>query len=543
MKNRLAHYLPPLTRRSAIRLALGGAITQAALAPRRATAAIPADTLLIARNIDDTLTLDPQEAFEISCGDPLNNLYMRLVGRDSKDLSTPAPGVAASWTQAADGRSMVFHIRTDLVFQSGRPVTAEDAAFSLQRGILLAKTPAFIIRQFGWTKDNVRDMVRADGGNLALSFARPIAIDLALGALTAAIASVVDKQEVLAHEKDGDLGNSWLRTHSAGCGPYRLVEWRPKEAFIFAAFPKFHAGVPKLRQVIVRHVPDPSAQRLLLEKGDVDVAFDLTPDQIQAVSANPALRLERMARGSVFYIGLNQQNPILAKPKVWEALRWLIDYEGISRDLFHGGMRINQSFLAAGVPDAVEDAPYKFDVAKGKALLAEAGYPDGFPITFDAVASSPYSDIAQSLQGSFGKAGIKVDLRIADITQVLSRYRQRQQDMIVFVKALDYNDPNALADFFTRNDDDGMTNPNRNAAWRNHWLIPELTQRTTDATSELDPAKRRAIYEDLQRTVMTHSPLIMAFQQIDTAVTRAGVTGYRGGPSYDSTYYDAVSKA
>jgi peptide/nickel transport system substrate-binding protein len=438
---------------------------------------------------------------------------------------------------------MTFQIASGLVFESGRPVTAEDAAFSLQRGILLGKTPSFITRQFGWTRDNVREMVRADGATLVLRFARPYAPDLVLSAMTAGIASIVDRVEVMAHEKDGDLGNAWLRTHSAGCGPYRLVDWRPKEAFVLAASPRFSGPAPGVKQVIVRHVPDPSAQRLLLEKGDVDVALDLRPDQLQAVASNPALHLEPMPRGSVFYVALNQQHPILAKPLVWQALRWLIDYEGISSNLFHGQLRINQSFLTEGVPYAIQETPYRLDVAKAKQLLAEAGHPDGFSITFDAVSISPYNDLAQSLQASFAQAGVKLDLKIADISQVLSRYRQRRQDMIVFVKALDYNDPNSIADFFTRNDDDSDANTNRNAAWRNHWVIPELTQRTTDATGEQDPARRRAIYADLQRKVMTDSPLLLAFQQIDTAATRAGVAGYRGGLCFDSTYYARIRKS
>lgn len=530
---------PRLTRRNALTLAAGAAFPCVEVWGSAAWAATPPGTLVIARDISDVLTCDPHEAFEISDGDPLNNIYRRLIGRDKTDLSTPAPDIAESWEAAPDGRSMTFRIGAGQSFHTGRKLTAEDAAFSLQRGILLAKTPAFITRQFGWTVDNVRDMVRADGDNVVLRFARPTAPDLVLSALTAAIASVVDRTEVLARETNGDLGNAWLRNHSAGSGPYRLTAWRPKEAFVLEAAP---GASVKLAQIIIRHVPDPSAQRLLVEKGDVDVAFDLQPDQLAAIASNPSLRLQRMPRGSVFYIGLNQQNPILAKPLVWQALRWLIDYDGIARDLFHGTMQVNQSFLAQGVPGALNETPYRLDVGKAKRLLAQAGYPDGFSVSFDAVSRSPYIDLAQSFQASFAQAGVKLDLRVGDIGQVLSRYRQRQQDMIVFIKALDYNDPNALADFFTRNDDDSTTNANRNAAWRNHWLIPELTQRTSEATQERDPARRRALYAELQRKVMTDSPLIVGFQQVDTAVVRSNVTGYRGGPAFDSTYYAPIAK-
>jgi len=228
-------------------------------------AATPHDTLVIARDIGSFLTLDPQEAFEIASGDTLNNLYVRLVQHDPLDFQKIIPGVAARWEAAPDGRQMVFHIRDDMRFQSGNPVTAEDAAFSLQRGILLDKQPAIILRQFGWTRENVMQRVRAEGNRLVLDFEQPFATGLVLSALSSAIASVVDKKQVLANERDGDLGNGWLRTHVAGAGAYKLLEWRPKEAVVLEAWPQYQGGaVPKLKRVIVRHVAEPAAQRLLV---------------------------------------------------------------------------------------------------------------------------------------------------------------------------------------------------------------------------------------------------------------------------------------
>ncbi|HYP70190.1 MAG TPA: ABC transporter substrate-binding protein, partial [Variovorax sp.] len=145
------------------------------LAATSASAATPADTLVIARDISAFLSLDPQEAFEIASGDSLNNLYLRLVQHDPLDFSKIIPGAAQSWESAPDGKKIVFTIRQGLKFQSGNPLTAEDAAFSLQRGILLDKQPAIILRQFGWTKDNVKERVRAEGDKLVLSFEQPYA--------------------------------------------------------------------------------------------------------------------------------------------------------------------------------------------------------------------------------------------------------------------------------------------------------------------------------------------------------------------------------
>ncbi|MFP5404844.1 MAG: ABC transporter substrate-binding protein [Gammaproteobacteria bacterium] len=507
-----------------------------------ARAATPPDTLVIARDIGTLLSLDPQEAFEIASGNTLNNLYLRLVMHDPRDYQKIVPGVAQRWQASSDGKQVVFDIRPGLKFQSGAPVTAEDAAFSLHRGILMGKPSSIILRQFGWTRDNVEQLVRAEGDKLVVSFEQPYPVDLVLSALSTAIASVVDRKEVLAHQRNGDLGNGWLKTHSAGAGPYRLREWKSKDAVVLEAFPGYVGGAPKLERVIIRHVAEPSAQRLLLEKGDVDVASDLNPDQIRSLEANADVSITRIPRGTVYYLALNQANPALAKPEVWEAARWLVDYEGLADKLFLGQYKVNQAPVAQGVPSALEDQPYKLDVGKAKALLARAGYPDGFSVAIDTMPIAPYREIAQSLQGTFAQAGVKLDLRVADSAQVLTRYRERRHDLIVFVWAPDYSDPSSTIEFFTRNLSNADDSPNKNAAWRSRWLIPELTEKTEQAAHELDADKRMQDYAALQREVRQESPFVFMLQQVSAIAHRRNVLNYGGNVTFDSTPFQLIEK-
>jgi peptide/nickel transport system substrate-binding protein len=523
--------------------ALKSAALAAILSLGCAHAATPADTLVIARDISAFLTLDPQEAFEIASGDTLNNLYLRLVQHDPLDFQKIIPGAAASWDMAADGRQMVLRMKPGLKFQSGNPVTAEDAAFSLRRGVLLGKPPSIILRQFGWSKDNVEQLVRADNDKVILSFNQPYSSDLVLSALSAAIASIVDSKLVMGNARNGDLGNNWLRTRSAGAGAYKLVEWKAKDAVVLESFAGYAGGTaPRIKRVIVRHVAEPAAQRLLLEKGDVDVAADLNPDQVQAIASKPDLKVVQVPRGTVFYLALNQANPQLAKPEVWQAMRWLIDYDGIANQLFRGQYKVNQSPVAQGVPGALPEQPYKLDVAKAKALLAKAGLSDGFTVSVDAMAASPYREIAQSLQSTFGQAGIKLDLRIAEPSQVLTRYRERRHDLVVFVWAPDYSDPSSTIEFFTRNNDNAEGVANKNAAWRNRWLIPQLTDKTEEASHEVDAAVRMQRYGDLQRVVRDASPFIFMVQKIEPLAMRKNVKNYGGAVTFDSTPYHIIEK-
>lgn len=515
----------------------------ACLAACSAWAATPADTLVIARDISAFLTLDPQEAFEIASGDSLNNLYLRLVQHDPLDFSKIIAGAAQSWEAAPDGKQIVFQIRPGLKFQSGNPLTAEDAAFSLQRGILLDKQPAIILRQFGWNRDNVRERVRADGDRLILTFEQPYATDLVLSALSATIASVVDKKLVLSNERNGDLGNAWLRTRSAGAGAYKLVEWKAKDAVVMDAFAGYQGGTaPKLKRVIVRHVSEPAAQRLLLEKGDVDVAADLNPDQVEALAGKPDLKVVQIPRGNVYYLALNTSNPKLAKPEVWQAMRWLIDYEGIAKQLFRGQYKVNQTPVADGTMGALAEQPYKLDVAKAKALLAKAGVPNGFSMSLDVMGASPYREISQALQSSFAQGGIQLELKVAEPSQVLTRYRERRHDMIVFVWSPDYADPSSTLEFFSRNTDNAASSNSKNAPWRAHWLIPQLTAQADAARHEVDNGKRMKVYADLQRSLRDDSPFSFIVQKLEPVATRANVHNYRGAITFDSTAYHVIDK-
>lgn len=516
----------------------------ACLLATSAWAATPADTLVIARDLSTVLSLDPQEAFEVAPGDAINSLYLRLVQHDPDDFSKIIPGVAESWQATEDGKQIVFKIRSGLKFLSGNPITAQDAAFSLQRGILLDKQPAIILRQFGWSKDNVKERIKAEGEQLVLTFDEPFSTDLILSALSAGIASVVDSKLVMANERDGDLGNAWLRTRSAGAGAYRLVDWKAKDVLVLEANPNYQGGpAAKLKRVVLRHVAEPATQRLLLEKGDVDIASDLTPDQIQAIKSDGKLKVVQIPRGTIYYLALNTTNPTLAKPEVWQAMRWLVDYDGMANKLFSGHYRVNQAPLADGTPGALTEQPYSLNPTRAKELLAKAGMADGFSMTLDTLSVSPYREISQSLQSTFAQGGIKMDLRMGEPSQVLTRYRERRHDALVFVWAPDYSDPSSTMEFFSRNNDNSDQSSNKNAPWRAHWVSPEMNEQASQASHEVDDTQRLAIYGDMQKFLRDSSPFTFLLQKLEPIAMRSNVQNYNGSVTFDSTPYWIIDKA
>ena len=125
-----------------------------------AAAETPQDTLVQAWQIDDLITLDPAEVFEFTGAEYAANVYDRLVTYPPDDVEDLRGHVAESWEIADDGKTYTFKVRDGITFHSGNPLTAEDAAWSLQRVIKLNKTPSFILTQFGFTAENVDDRIQ-----------------------------------------------------------------------------------------------------------------------------------------------------------------------------------------------------------------------------------------------------------------------------------------------------------------------------------------------------------------------------------------------
>jgi peptide/nickel transport system substrate-binding protein len=327
-------------------------------------AATPPDTLVQAWQIDDITSLDPAEIFEFSNSEIAGNTYERLINYDPKDVSKIYGEAAESWTVSPDGKTFTFKIRPNKKFASGNPMSAEDVVFSLQRAVLLDKSPAFIIGQFGLTKDNVKDKIKQTGPlEFTMELDKAYAPTFVLYCMTSTVASVVDKKLVMQNEKDGDLGYNWLKTKYAGSGPFAIRDWKANEVVVLERNPNSDKKTP-LARVIYRHIKETATQRLLLEKGDVDIARNLNPQELEAVAKNPEIKVENGPKGTVYYLGLNQKNPNLAKPEVRQAMKWLVDYSAIADTIMKNKGEVHQAFLPKGFLGAVNDNPYKLDVSK-----------------------------------------------------------------------------------------------------------------------------------------------------------------------------------
>ena len=518
-----------LLRRCALALALS------ALAAA-AHAKTPDDQLIIGFSMNNLLSLDPAAATGNDVVELAANLYDYLIELDPQTISKMQPGLAESWKVSADGRSITLALRKGVKFQSGNPLTAEDAAWSLQRVLKLNLAMASPWKSYGFTAQNVDKAVRAtDATTLVIDLPEPTDPKMVLYTLATSVSAVVlDRKKVLENEKNGDMGAAWLTTHAAGSGPFSLAEWRAKDALLMNRFDGYWRGPAKLKRVIMRHMTESQSLRLMLERGDLDVASGMSVPDIESMKKNAEAVVSPVRRGTLYYVAVSMKDPKFADKRVRLAIRNLIDYEGINNTVMPNYGVFHQRPVPLGLAATLPEPGYKLDVAAAKKLLTEAGFPNGFKTTIRVLADPPFINIATSLQATLAKAGIEASVLSGTGNQVYGAMRERNFEILVgrggggvephphsSLRALVYNPDNSDAAKLTNFQ-----------GWRTSFFSPELNQLIEKAEVERDEAKQTAQYQEAQKLYDAQVGAIQPISQmVDTAVLRKDVRNYVGHPS------------
>ncbi|WP_223302751.1 ABC transporter substrate-binding protein [Halotalea alkalilenta] len=514
-------------------------------ASNAAWSATPPDTLVMAWNIDAISTFDPAQIGEVVTNEILMNTCSALVDYDPEDATQVVPALAESWEVNEDERSLTFHLRDGLTFPSGEPVEADDLAWSLARVVKLGFGNAATLEEYGFTTDNVEQLITApDPRTLVIRFDRPYPSDLMLQAIAAnRVATAIDRDTVMAQEVDGDLGNRYLTTRTECAGPYRLRQWNAGEAVVLEANSGW-TPAPALSRVLIRHVAEPGTQRLLLSRGDVDVARDLTPEDLAAVEAAPDLEINKALRPQLFYWGFNNDDPILSNQKVRQALQLLVDYQGLADTVMSYSGIPRASFVpleSFGALDQSEGQPFSQDLDRARELLVEAGYPDGFSMRL-IFGTLPYSaTVAQSLQNAAAQIGINLELERMANAQLFSRVRGREYQMSLQSWQTSVADAHGMASRLIYNPDNRLEARNTMyPSWNSAFYSEQANQEIEEALFETDPAAREQRYHALQREVFELTPRVVLFQTYNIVGLNQQLKGWQSNGF--RSYYTLTSK-
>ncbi|MGT2446289.1 ABC transporter substrate-binding protein (plasmid) [Ensifer adhaerens] len=508
-----------------------------------ALAETPADVLVVAQNIDDIVSIDPAEAYEFSSGEYVTQTYDRLVQYDAPDVKKLAPGLASEWTVDDAAKTITFTLRDGVTFSSGNPLRGEDVVYSFKRVVVLNKAPAFILTQLGWTPENIDKMVTAEGNKVTVKYDGDFSSAFVLNVLAARPASVIDAETVKANEADGDFGNAWLKANSAGTGPFVLKAFRAGELLNLASNPNYFGGAPVIKGVIIRHVAEAATQQLMLQTGDVDMAKNLTPDQVSGLEGKDGVKVEILSAGRRTLPVVQPEGRSTAAGSRLGSRSLPRRLQGHDRQLPQGPDGSSPGLLAEGLPGLARRDPYSYDVEKAKKILADAGIKTPIKVTLDVINSTPFTDMAQSLQASFAEAGINFEIIPGTGSQVITKYRARTHEAMLLYWGPDFMDPHSNAKAFAYNEDNADDKYQSTTTWRNGWAVPaELNEATKAALKEADPAKRDALYVDLQRKVQEKSPIVIMFQAATQVAMKDKVEGYVNGAISDYVFYRLVKK-
>jgi peptide/nickel transport system substrate-binding protein len=516
------------------------AIAGALLWLQASQAATPKDTLVMAWNLDALITLDPAQIGEVNGNDIMINVCDRLVQPNIKDVSRIEPRLAESWSTSADGLTLTFKLRKDLKFPSGKPATAHDAVWSLKRAIHLNFGNAANLKEWGFTSEKADEQfVATDDQTIQIKLDRPYPVGLLLSAaFSSNVASILNKEtgEKNAKTTDGksDYGNGWFKTQSDCVGPYRVRTWNANDVVILEQTDNYWGPKPGLRRVIVRHVPESGAERLQLEKGDIDVGRLLQSDDLLALEKNPEVYVEQTVMHGFSYFAFNASDPILSNPKVRLAMRYLVDYQGLEKTVMAYQGKARNSLVpigAFGALDEKEGLPFKLDLDMAKKLLTEAGYPNGFTKKYILSANTFNPAVAQHVQANAAKVGIKLELEQMADNNLFNKMRAREFEIGQIGWGAGYPDAHSMMSRHAQNPDNrAEAKLAQYPTWRSAWQDAKINDMVDKAMMERDEAKRIAMYHEMQRYMLENGPMAYMFQTVRPIAIRKDVKGFQIGP-------------
>jgi peptide/nickel transport system substrate-binding protein len=486
-----------------------------------------ASTLVYYADVSDLISLDPAVAYEFSGILVAHNAYETLVKFEGADLANIKAGLATSWDPKDAGATwdITFKLKSGVKFASGNPLTADDVVYSLQRVIKLNKSPAFLFTDIAGLK--AESIKATDASTVVVSLPKTASAQGFLSILTFTVGGIVDSKEVKSHETAGDNGSGWLLDHSAGSGPYSVDHWTKSSEVLMKANANYGGTKPALSGVLIKHVPESTNQQFALEKGDADVARNLSPQQIAALQGKTGIATTSGNSLLLVYLGMNATVKPLNDVNVREALRTAIDYDGIIKDLLKGNAKKVQGIVPIGLAGANEAAPFQADVTKAKALLAQAGQTavtlDFLVPTGQAPGGVAFADLAAKLQSDWAKIGVTVNIKQTTFADLLTTYRAQKGQLVMVYWGPDFPDPDANVGPFT-------DYAAKSIAFRNGWDDKTIAAKGRDAALITDAAKRTAAYKDITEYVLHNGPYAILYQPTELFGLRSNVKGFAWNP-------------
>lgn len=340
-------------------------------------------------------------------------LYDQLIENDltveaPKPLSL-VPGLATSWTVSPDRLEYTFKLRPGVTFHDGSPFDASAVKFNVDR--LTQKDHPFYYQKGAGVSSALFGRVAAT--DVVDTLTARVRIKAPYGDfedhLATSLGSMQSPQNIQKYGNDGQADRP------SGTGPFKFVQKEAGTKLVLAKNPSYWGGAPKVDQVIVRPIAEPSAMLSALEAGEIQIAVGLTPDLVDRVKRNPNLDIKVADKSGTECIMLNLQDKPLDDVRVRRALNYAIDRETFTRDILKGLAAPAKSVFSPSSPAYNPKlAGYSYDPERAKALLKEAGVDKGFSFNVVTIAASNRGAMAEYIKNALAKIGVTMNIQILD---------------------------------------------------------------------------------------------------------------------------------
>jgi oligopeptide transport system substrate-binding protein len=467
-------------------------------------------------------SMDPAFAKNQSIMWAVHQVYNTLIETD--DNLNMVPSLAKSWDVSADRRNYVFHLRTDAVFHDndafpngkGRILTAHDVEYSFKRIIdkNTASSGAWI---FNNKTDSLHGFKALDDSTFQLSLVRPF--NPILGLLSMQYCSIVPKEVIEKYGKD-------FRRHPCGTGPFKMIAWEEGQAMVLAKnetyFEKDSLGnrLPYLDGIKISFYDSRATEFLLFQQGRVDFINDIDPSFKDEVISKKG-ELKREWKGKIIlskhpylnieYLGmlvdtsneLVKQSPLRLK-KIRQAINYGFDRRKMMLYLRNSiGIPAESGFVPVGLPsfDSSLVKGYRYNLAKARQLVTEAGFPDGrnFPV-IKLLTIPVYADFASFIVKELEEAGIKVEVETVQKSLLLEQTAKSQALFFRGSWIADYPDAeNYLSVFYSKN-----PSPPNYTRYKN----PQFDLLYESALAENNDSIKRKLYQQMDQLVINDAPVV-----------------------------------
>lgn len=465
--------------------------------------------ITIARQVSTT-AMDP--GFLKEAATIVDNIFDTLILRD-KDMKL-VPGLAESWT-ALDDTTWEFKLRKGVKFHDGEDFDAEAVKFTIDRIIdPAAKSP---------TLSYIRTVAGVDVVDPFTVHIRTNGPDPLLPTRMSRYPTYIVPPAYVRK-----VGNDVFAAKPVGTGPYKFVEFVPDQHVILEANPDYWRGAPSIKRVTWRAIPDGTARMTALVTGEVDLVENVPVDLVPLVQSGPDADLVQVKNGGLtIYLGLVMKDRPLDNVKVRQALDAAIDRKGIVDNILQG-MATPKGTMVGPADFGYRDVPATpYDPAKAKALLAEAGLPDGFTIKMQSTTRyMKDGEVAQAIAQQFGDVGVKINQEVLDWSVYTQQVpRQGPIFMLAWGSTQTLDADAALYAILKTGE------PYSTAS------VPELDKLLDESRGIVDPAKREAVLDRIQAVAAEQVPLLPLYQE-DLLYGKAKRVEFSGRPDARIPVFD-----